>query len=270
MASITGAMWDASTSLSVLTKNSLRQAYFVAMKITSILIIGASGHIAQAIYKQLTAQQVDTFFLVSRQFAPETLDSQSNWYQSAYDEQSIAQITAALQDSGKAISHVFICNGVLHQDDLQPEKRLEAFEAGNLLSQIHSNAVVPALWLKHLLPVLKQMPACKVVVFSARVGSINDNRLGGWYSYRASKAALNMLLKSLAVEYARRAPGVKLIAFHPGTTDTPLSRPFNKNVPADKLFSADFVAQQLLTVIDPLETDGTLSFIDWQGKSIAW
>lgn len=240
------------------------------MKYTSILLIGASGHIAKAIYQQLLELHVDCFFLVSRQAVPVSLDSHTRWYQSEYDARSISHIVSAIQDSGKTISHVFICNGVLHHAGLQPEKRLEAFEAENLLSQMQSNAVVPALWLKYLLPVLKRMPNCKVIVFSARVGSISDNRLGGWYSYRASKAALNMLLKSLAVEYARRAPNVKLIAFHPGTTDTPLSRPFNKNVPSDKLFSADFVAQQLLTVIDPIETDGALSFIDWQGQSIAW
>ena len=111
---------------------------------------------------------------------------------------------------------------------------------------------------------------CQLIIFSARVGSIKDNHAGGWYSYRASKAALNMLLKTTAIEYARRAKQVKLIAFHPVTTDTPLSRPYSANVPEDKLFSPDFVADRLFEILKNLPADGELSFVDWQGKSIKW
>ena len=96
---------------------------------------------------------------------------------------------------------------------------------------LHVNTIVPALWLKALAPALKRASASVVAVTSARVGSIGDNRMGGWYSYRASKAALNMVLKSAAIEYRRRAPRVKVMAFHPGTTDSDLSRPFQRGVP---------------------------------------
>jgi NAD(P)-dependent dehydrogenase (short-subunit alcohol dehydrogenase family) len=109
-----------------------------------------------------------------------------------------------------------------------------------------------------------------VAVLSARVGSIGDNRLGGWYGYRASKAALNMFLQTAAVEYARRARRVKLLAFHPGTTDTALSAPFQKNVAAGKLFTPDFVAQRLLGLMDAAEPDGRLGFLDWAGKTVPW
>jgi len=105
-------------------------------------------------------------------------------------------------------------------------------------------------------------------VFSARVGSTSDNRLGGWYSYRASKAALNSLLKSFAVEYARRLKNVKLIAFHPGTVDTDLSKPFQASVPEQNLFSAVFVADQLAEIMASADLDGQLSYLDWDGKSI--
>ena len=94
--------------------------------------------------------------------------------------------------------------------------------------------------------------------------------LGGWYSYRASKAALNMMLKTATIELARRAKNIKIIAFHPGTTDTPLSKPFQKNVPANKLFSSDFVAQQLLQIVEESVIDGELSYLDWQGEAINW
>ena len=110
----------------------------------------------------------------------------------------------------------------------------------------------------------------KIIVFSARVGSISENRLGGWYSYRASKAALNMMIKTDAIELARRNKNIKLIAFHPGTTDTPLSKPFQNNVPANKLFTCEFVAKQLLSIVDECELDQSASFLDWQGESINW
>ena len=109
-----------------------------------------------------------------------------------------------------------------------------------------------------------------MVFLSARVGSINDNRMGGWYSYRASKSALNMLLKTAAIEYARRAKNVKLIAFHPGTTDTALSKPYQKNVAKGKLFKPDFVARQLLSLVAKTPVDGTLSFLDWDHQAVDW
>jgi NAD(P)-dependent dehydrogenase (short-subunit alcohol dehydrogenase family) len=105
---------------------------------------------------------------------------------------------------------------------------------------------------------------------SARVGSIGDNRMGGWHSYRASKAALNMVLKNMAIEYGRRAKNVKLIAFHPGTTDTGLSKPFQGAVPNGKLFSAAFVATRLAQLMDNADLDGQLSYIDWDGQPIPW
>jgi NAD(P)-dependent dehydrogenase (short-subunit alcohol dehydrogenase family) len=130
--------------------------------------------------------------------------------------------------------------------------------------------VVPSLWLAALSQSLTRGSSCKIAALSARVGSISDNRLGGWYSYRASKAALNMVMKSAAIEYSRRLPGVKIVAFHPGTTDTALSRPFQRGVPEGKLFAPDFVAQRLASLLDSIEVDGELSFLDWDGKKIEW
>jgi NAD(P)-dependent dehydrogenase (short-subunit alcohol dehydrogenase family) len=168
------------------------------------------------------------------------------------------------------VSRVFICHGILHSNDFQPEKRLEDFSAKAFTEVITANTVTPMLWLKHLTPFISGKYICKIVIFTARVGSISDNKLGGWYSYRASKAAMNMLIKSAAVELARRAKGIKLISFHPGTTDTPLSKPFQKNVPEDKLFTAEFVAKQLLIIVEKTPINGEASFLDWQGKNIPW
>ena len=168
------------------------------------------------------------------------------------------------------IRYVIICNGILHNPQLMPEKRLEQLDSANLETVFRANTLVPMLWLKGLLPILNSPQPCTVAVLSARVGSIGDNRLGGWYSYRASKSALNMLLKTAAIELSRRARQIKLIAFHPGTTDTHLSRPFQANVPDGKLFRPEFVARQLMAILSRAEADGELAYLDWQGKPIPW
>ncbi|MBJ7537231.1 SDR family NAD(P)-dependent oxidoreductase [Marinomonas transparens] len=124
--------------------------------------------------------------------------------------------------------------------------------------------------LSKLIHVLQGNEATQVAVFSARVGSISDNKMGGWYSYRASKAALNMLIQTSAVEYARRAKNVKLIAFHPGTTDTPLSKPFQHAVPEGRLFSADFVATRLLAIMNNVKMDNKAAYLDWNNQTIEW
>ncbi|MDP5053448.1 MAG: SDR family NAD(P)-dependent oxidoreductase, partial [Congregibacter sp.] len=132
------------------------------------------------------------------------------------------------------------------------------------------NCVLPLLWLSVLAPGLRKNPDCRIAVLSARVGSIGDNGLGGWYSYRSAKAALNMGLKSASIEFARRAKGVKLIAFHPGTVATELSAPFQRGVPEGKLFAPDFVAQRLDTLLNAHPADGQVSYLDWAGEPIPW
>ena len=127
------------------------------------------------------------------------------------------------------------------------------------------------LWMKHLTNYLSKLKnTCVITCLSARVASINENELGGWYCYRASKAALNMMFKTTAIEFKRRAKTTKLVLFHPGTTDTPLSKPFQKNVPKGKLFSPEFVASKLSEVIETRHIDGNVDYIDWQDKSISW
>jgi NAD(P)-dependent dehydrogenase (short-subunit alcohol dehydrogenase family) len=234
------------------------------------LIIGGHGGIAQAIIHTLLNTERDkAIVVVSRGQRPANA-ADIDWYQSDHGEASINEITQAFQEQGLVFDRVFICLGILHDDTVSPEKRLEDLNAESLLHVFNINSITPVLWLKHLLPVLKNTDPARVAVFSARVGSITDNHLGGWYGYRTSKAALNMLLKSTAIEYARRAPNVKIIAFHPGTMDTELSRPFSQNVPKDKLFSAAFVAKQVINILDAQTADGELSFVDWNHQPIDW
>lgn len=187
----------------------------------------------------------------------------------------IEELVAATAQSNAPVTGVYLCTGVLHREaggepSIAPEKRLEDLDPDMMLEVLHINTVLPALWLRYLLPVIKSRFTCRVAVLSARVGSIADNHKGGWYSYRASKAALNMIVRTAAIEYARRAPNVKLFAFHPGTVDTGLSKPFQRHVPEGKLFDADFVAERLVQIAGELEPDGEASFLDWAGERIEW
>lgn len=244
---------------------------------TAALVLGASGGIAQAIITQLMSDpKIDRVVAVSRNPAPAHFADDVNstneplWIESEYSEPAMARVVEQLQPFAGCITRVVICHGLLHSDMVWPEKRLEDINADALQAVFQANTVVPVLWLKLLHPVLKGKQRCVVATLSARVGSIGDNYLGGWYAYRSSKAALNMMLRTLAVEYARRVKNVKLIAFHPGTTDTALSKPFQASVPAEKLFTPEFVATRLCRIMNEAEIDGQLSFLDWDNKPICW
>lgn len=242
------------------------------------LIIGANSDIGKAIAAQIQQLENTGLILVSRSFNTENLltddvitPNVNKITVNDYRPESIDKVINTLVAYDHApITQVFICNGILHNENIQPEKRLEDFDAGAFQQIITTNTLTPMLWIQKLTPILTGNFPCKFVVFSARVGSISDNHLGGWYSYRASKAALNMMIKTASIELARRAKNIKLIAFHPGTTDTPLSKPFQKNVPSSKLFSSEFVAKNLLAIVDNTPLDQTASFLDWQGKMINW
>lgn len=233
------------------------------------LVIGAGSGIAQTLVKRLCDADISREVLsVSRD--PGSIDDRAHHFFCDYTAAAVDALARTLKPYKGTFSQVFICNGILHSDSIKPEKRLEDIDPVAMAEVFRINSIVPALWLRALAPLLKAKAVCTLTVFSARVGSISDNRTGGWYSYRMSKAALNMLVKTAAVEYARRAPNVKLLAFHPGTTDTGLSRPFQHNVPDDKLFSTEFVADQLLKILDGMPADGQAEFIDWSGQPVAW
>lgn len=244
------------------------------MKNQTTLIIGANSEIAKALAQQVITEKNSGLIVISRNidfYQQDKFNQAKVLRVESYQEAEISLAVANIvQVSASEISQVFICHGVLHNESCQPEKRLEDFSATSFTEILTANTITPMLWLKYLVPILSGKKRCKVVVFTARVGSISDNNLGGWYSYRASKAAMNMLIKSLAIELARRAKNIKLISFHPGTTNTPLSKPFQKNVPEGKLFSSEFVAEQLLQIVENTNVDGEASFLDWQGKEIPW
>lgn len=236
---------------------------------TTAIVIGASGGIGGAVVKKFAASGIDVV-AVSRHAPQERLPSSVEWLQMPSDLTSLDHWLASKPLVDRAVRYVVCCHGVLHTDAWQPEKQLKQLNEKQWLESMRVNALMPLLWLQQLAQHLPRDSVLTFLSLSARVGSIGDNRLGGWYSYRASKAALNMGLKSAAAELKRSHRAWKLVAFHPGTTDTPLSEPFQSNVPSDKLFTPDFVAEALYHQITGAKADGELSFIDYAGKVIDW
>ncbi len=186
-------------------------------------------------------------------------------------EASVANCAARTRELTDRLDLVLNCAGILHEaDGLRPEKRLADLDPGAMARAYQVNAVGPALVAKHLAPLLPRAGRCVFASISARVGSIGDNRLGGWYAYRASKAAQNMITRNLSIELPRRARGALCVGLHPGTVDTDLSRPFQARVPPDKLFDPARAARQLLAVIDGLDDDANGRFYAWDATEIPW
>jgi NAD(P)-dependent dehydrogenase (short-subunit alcohol dehydrogenase family) len=221
------------------------------------LVVGASGAIGSALLQQL---QTDTRCAlvvgVSRQSSP-GLD--------LLNESSIAACAHDLAAQGP-FHLVLDATGALTVNGRGPEKRLDEFDGLHVLNALHLNAVGPGLLLKHLVPLLA--PGQRVIwgKLSARVGSIEDNRKGGWYGYRAAKAALNMLLQTAAIEIARRRPLAVVAALQPGTVQSSLSQPFV----GDEAMRPDEAARRLLSVLDGLQPTGRAQFVDHLGQPIPW
>jgi len=187
------------------------------------------------------------------------------------DEDSLAAGARVVAAEGASLDMVINCAGLLHRPGgIAPERRLAEVRADWLMEAFAVNGAGPLLLAKHFEALLPRRERAVFASLSARVGSIGDNRLGGWYAYRGSKAAQNMFLRTLSIELARRARGAICVALHPGTTDTELSRPFQGGVPSDKLFSAGRAAGQLLRVIDGLGPADNGRFFGWNGEQIPW
>ncbi|ELS00888.1 dehydrogenase of unknown specificity [Xenococcus sp. PCC 7305] len=186
------------------------------------------------------------------------------------NESSITQGIEAISAEIKKIHLVIYCVGMLHRGELQPEKSLRQINSENLLSYFQVNSIGAVLLAKHLMKLLRHKEGSIFASISAKVGSIGDNRLGGWYGYRASKAALNMFLKTISIEYSRRCPKTIVVALHPGTTATRLSQPFQKNVPPEKLFPVEKTVNLLLEVMSNLKLADSGEFFSWDGSKLPW
>lgn len=228
---------------------------------SSAVIIGASGGIGGAFEAALIEEGA---FDVVHGFARSRSGAQ---HLDLLDEASI-EAAAAHVAKGPPPTLVIVATGLLHESASGPEKALRDLDPVWLAKIYAVNAIGPALVAKHFLPVMPRTGRAVFAALSARVGSITDNRLGGWHGYRASKAALNMIVRNLAIEERRRNDRAIVVALHPGTVDTALSRPFQGNVQAGRLFDAERAALQLLDVIEDLKVPDSGKLFDFEGKEI--
>lgn len=236
----------------------------------NVAVIGASGGIGKALcHTMAKSDEVHAVHALSRKHVSFSDHSIRSTHIDLQKENSIAEAAEQLRKTG-ALDLVIVATGMLHQGDLQPERSIREIDGANMLDVLRVNTVGPALVAKHFLPLMRREDKSVFAALSARVGSICDNRLGGWVSYRASKAALNMTIKTLAIEHARRCPKAAVVALHPGTVATALSEPFRSRVRPTGLFKPDTSASHLLRVIDNLTHADTGAFLAWDGSRIPY
>ncbi|MDH5934093.1 SDR family oxidoreductase [Vibrio splendidus] len=238
-----------------------------------ILVVGGSGGIGFAVVKHLLSELSRFDFLDVHVDAtyhsqqPELENSRLNWHKvDATNEADIEQLSKQFEKLDWLIN----CVGMLHTSELGPEKNLSSIDPEFFLKNISVNTLPSLLLAKHFTPVLRTSDNPKFTVVSAKVGSISDNRLGGWYSYRSSKAALNMFIKTMSIEWQRTIKKGTVLALHPGTTDTALSKPFQTNVPEGKLFESSYVAHQLVDIIRTATPDNSGHFYAYDGEQLSW
>jgi len=229
-----------------------------------IAIFGANGSIGQALCAHYQKQS-DVYAFTRNDF---------DIYESGlvkillddFNEDSVFQ--AANKFDNDFFDKIIVSIGILHNESFMPEKRIEEVSSDQFLETIRINTLIPTLIARSFYKKLKKNDKSTLAFLSARVGSITDNRSGGWYSYRASKAALNMVIKNLSIELRRYNKELVVIGLHPGTVDSLLSQPFQKNLEDSKIFSADFSVLKLSSVIDSLDIDDSGKCIAWDGEDI--
>lgn len=218
------------------------------------LVIGSSGTIADALIKQLGhTHRVATI----------------SHKQTDYTEPAFEQARKEFASFG-VFDRIVCCAGILHDSKVTPEKNLKQVSAEGLEHYFRVNTIVPMLCLKHFYPLLDRNKPSVFACLSAMVGSITDNRLGGWYGYRSSKAALNMLVKNTAIEVARSNKLARIVAIHPGTTVSVLSAPFSAKVKSENYYTPQQSADRIITVMNNLETEDSGIFLNWNGERLQW
>ncbi len=226
-----------------------------------VLIAGSGSTVGQALIRSLQAQGYKVFTL-SRQSdtSPAHLCADLN------DESCLEQVSAFLQEIQPQV--IFCCTGLLHDADRQPEKALRQMSDAwlqqnlsvNLLCHIHLARAADTL--------ISRRHPIRWISLSAMVGSIEDNHLGGWFSYRISKAALNMFIRTLSIEWQRRSPQSVVVAQHPGTTDSPLTGPFQEGIEEGKLYTPAQTAERLIAVMSSLTAEDNGHLLHWDGSRL--
>ncbi|MBD3754638.1 MAG: SDR family NAD(P)-dependent oxidoreductase [Gammaproteobacteria bacterium] len=233
------------------------------------VLFGSSGGIGSALLEKLAEdQRCSKVYAGSRtgkaargaRVVPFRFDLQ--------DEGSIVEAAAMLDENGPG-DLVIVSTGLLHDEAVSPEKSLRQIDQDVLRRVFDINTIGPALIAKHFLPRLSRPGKSVFAVLSARVGSVSDNRLGGWHAYRSSKAALHMPVRNFAIELGRTHPNAVCVGLHPGTVDTPLSKPFQRSLGPDRLFAPSDTADRLIAVLDGLNPGQSGRIFAWDGEEIS-
>ena len=237
------------------------------MSDSNIVIFGANGGIGNAFVKYyLNQSDTAKVYAFSRNGLPITDDKLVDTKIDVLNETELGQGIKVLGDT--KVDRIIIALGTLHTDNRKPEKQLTDIDLANLQEVFNINTFAPVLILKHIKPYINKGQPNVISILSARVGSISDNRLGGWYAYRASKAALNMLIKCTAVEFARSHKRTVIIGIHPGTVDTGLSKPFQGRLKPGQLFTPEHSVSQMAEVIENVTTEKSGLCLAYDGTVI--
>lgn len=236
----------------------------------NVTIIGASGAIGEATIHLLHQRaDIKSITALSRSDKRFDLPRVITGHIDLADEMTIEKAADLARQNGPQ-DLVFVTTGFLHEGNIFPEKSIRDLSSEKFHKNFAINTIGPALVAKHFLPIMNKEDRNVFAMISARVGSISDNKLGGWYSYRASKAALNMVIKNLSIEAKRSFKKTTIIGLHPGTVDSDLSKPFQTNVAEGKLFSPEYSAKQMLNIIVNVTDQNSGEIIAWDGKKIEY
>ncbi|AEB28193.1 SDR family NAD(P)-dependent oxidoreductase [Francisella hispaniensis] len=236
----------------------------------NLVVIGASGAIGSAVTKRLSQLYPNAnIYAFSRAKVVDCVEGVGYEQIDYTDESTIEKAAKYVYDKSGSINLVFVATGILHTQDIKPEKSLKELSVDKFIELFKANTIFPALVAKHFIPKLAKDTKSIFAAISARVGSISDNQLGGWYAYRASKAALNMFIKTASIETKRLNPSAVIVGLHPGTVDSHLSEPFQARVPEGKLFTPEYSASKLIEVLDSLKADDSGKCFAWDGEEIA-
>ena len=233
-----------------------------------VAVIGSSGAIGRAFVDHyINDLSINSIFSFSRSSIGIDNNKVKHFLIDIENESSIENAAKSVEETN--FDEIIIASGLLHTNEFGPEKSIKDLKADNILKVLNVNTVGPAIIGKYFLPLLNKDNKSVMAFLSARVGSISENKLGGWYAYRASKSALNQVIKTFSIELKRTNPKAIIIGLQPGTVDSELSAPFKRSVSNNKLFSAEYSVSQLIGVIERADESSSGNLISWDGEIIS-
>ena len=233
-----------------------------------IAVIGASGAIGNAFVEYYSKDEsVKTVYACSRNKQSYDNDKIQSLELDIENQESIKNVAEKI--NGNFLDHIIIATGILHSRSFGPEKSIKDINHNNMAKVISINTIGPSLVGRYFIPLLRKDAKSVIAFLSARVGSISDNKLGGWYSYRASKSALNQIVKNFSIELKRTNPKAIVLALQPGTVDSNLSEPFKRNVAQGKLFTPEQSRELLSNVIENATTNDSGNLLAYDGETIS-